>query len=216
MSAGGSNMQCKHCEAKITAADREIGAIDECRLCAKDVEKYVGHMIWDHKTAPVMEIHASKKSLETLKDGRYNRGLKLIKEVKERSRRREGDGDAKSSGVPFRRGLFNLGRDNEAAITVEVRNGSGRTYTAFSPAAISSARRGEAPPKKMSAEKAAVLQGCSRLAVAASTKGPVEVWQDDQGFYIPKRKVAATKELCRLDAQTLRSLGYRSANYSRR
>ena len=210
-------MHCQHCDSEITTADHGVGKINECRDCAQDVERYVGHMIWDHKTAPVIEIHAGKDSLAALKDGRYNRGLKLVREVKERSRRREGD--AGGSGVslqPFRRKSMSLSSDKsnrkDGFAKVEVRNGSGKTFTSFPTAMIKAARANKVETRTMSEEKLRVLLGCAKLPSKVLQSSRVNVWRDDDGFYV---RYNEKKSSASLDHETTRSLGYRGANYRR-
>ena len=209
-------MNCKHCDATLTRADKNFGKIDECRKCAVDVDRYVGHMIWDHKTAPVIEIHANKASLHALKDGRYNEGLALVHEVKERSRRREGDdGSTSVSLQPYRHNRTQKKKPKARFVKpIEVRSGKGRTYTSFSAAQVSSARKDRKLKENLSAEKYEVLMRCVNLPYDVRQRKRIEVWQDENGLYVrPSRKQRDYGSP--LDAQTLRSLGYRGANYTR-
>jgi len=208
-------MHCQHCDSEITTADHGIGKINECRDCAQDVERYVGHMIWDHKTAPVIEIHAGKDSLNALKDGRYNRGLKLVREVKERSRRREGDCDGTSVSLkPFRRKTMSLSKPKTASrasyAKVEMRSGKGRTFTSFPVKLVEAARSSNFEPSTMSEERLMVLLGCAKLPARALQSSRINVWRDEKGFYVQHKEKPTDSGL---DQETLRSLSYRAANY---
>ena len=208
-------MNCKHCDAEITMSDRGFGKIDECKDCAHEVERYVGHMIWDHKTAPVIEIHANKKSLVALKDGRYNEGLKLVREVKERSRRREGDCGGINISTPYIRKKSKQKKfSNRLGKNIEVRSGHGKTYTSFSIDTIKRARKGASVSSELSEEKRMVLLGCTNIPSHMLGNSRVEVWKDSKGYYIrPSKK--REKFSLGLDTSTVKSLGFRGANFSR-
>lgn len=210
-------MHCKHCDVELVADDRGHGKINECRACAVDVERYVGHMIWDHKTAPVIEIHANKASLSALKDGRYNEGLSLVHEVKERSRRREGDCGVSSKNLaPYKHAqpkcTVRVARDNIKPI--QVRAGSGKTFTSFSASQIRDAKTCEQLRNRLSGEKYEALLRCTKLPHSVRNRKRIDIWKDENGLYIkPAHKKRHYHSS--LDAQTLRSLGYRGANYRR-
>lgn len=209
-------MDCKHCDIELESSDRGFGRIDECRDCASEVDRYVGHMIWDHKTAPVIEIHANKASLSALKDGRYNEGLDLVKEVKERSRRREGDCGSGSISVPYVRKKTaspNFSRRKKGA-TIEVRSGKGRTYTSFSIDTVKKTRKNSAFSDSYSGEKKHVLLGCADLPSHVLGDLRVEIWKDESGYYIRSPKKNEKLRLG-LDVNTVRSLGFRGVNFSR-
>lgn len=210
-------MHCKHCDIELTRDDKSYGKVDECRNCATDVDRYVGHMIWDHKTAPVIEIHASKSSLVALKDGRYNEGLKLVHEVKERSRRREGDdGTSSICLVPYRHASKSKKAKpaREYIEPIAVRHGSGKTFTSFSASQIKNAKKDLELRNTLTPEKYDILLRCARLPYSLRSGKRVEVWRDENGFYVKPPK-PVTDYRTGLDSQTLHSLGYRRANYRR-
>lgn len=210
-------MKCRHCEAELSTLDLGVGKIDECRDCAVEVERYAGHMIWDHKTAPVIEIHANASSVAALKDGRHNRGLKLVREVKERSRRREGDaGDGALSFTPYNRKTCSLESKTAVEATeVLIRSGRGKTFTAFNRNDVSAFKIGRSTPSiaKMSPDKLALLRGCSKLQLNRVAGTHVTVWKDELGFYtLPARTDLTGPEL---DHETRKNLGFRGASFTR-
>ena len=208
-------MNCKHCEIELTASDRGFGKINECKDCASDVERYVGHMIWDHKTAPVIEIHANKDSLVALKDGRYNEGLKLVKEVKERSRRREGDCGTGHISVPYSRKKPRQKKFvQRQGFEIKIRKGSGRTYTSFPSEIINKVRKDASVSSNYTDEKKMILLGCANIPSHMLGNKRVEIWKDDFGYYIrlPKKHEKFSLDL---DVSTTRSLGFRGVNFSR-
>jgi hypothetical protein len=210
-------MKCRHCETELSTLDLSVGKIDECRDCADEVERYAGHMIWDHKTAPVIEIHASASSVAALKDGRYNEGLKLVREVKERSRRREGDtGDGSVSHTPYNRETISLKASQVKAVTeVVIRHGRGKTHTSFSRSDVSAAKIGRrtASIDKMGPDKLALLRGCAKLRLNRIAGTHVTVWKDELGFYtLPARTSQLGPEL---DHETRKNLGFRGTSFTR-
>lgn len=208
-------MQCRHCAAEITVHDSDFGKIDECRHCAKDVEKYAGHMVWDHKTAPALEIHASKRSLEVLKKGRYNEGLDLRVEVKERARRRESD--VSDSGIclsPFIRGNSDiLDKSGEDLPEIQIRLGRGKTIVTFGRSLIEKIPIvGSNHLSHLNGEKLLLAKSVAKIKLSKIGGSSITVWKDDGGYYvIPKKSEIRSV----LDYETQRSLGFRTSNYSR-
>lgn len=49
-------MTCKRCGRDFTPYHGKPGYINECGECKPDVPLLGGNMIWDHKTAPELEI----------------------------------------------------------------------------------------------------------------------------------------------------------------
>lgn len=209
-------MFCRHCEAEITAEDFSHGKIDECRDCAKDVDKYVGHMIWDHKTAPAIEIHANARSLAALKDGRKKDGGNLVHEAKDRSRRRESDISANNeiSLNPYVRSReIRLDREEEELPSILIRKGSGKTVATYSRSILEKAAAGDQKALiHLKDEKLKLAKSASRLKLSQVSGMSITVWKDDQGYYmVPKKSVVRSV----LDNDTLRLLNFRTSNYTR-
>ncbi len=57
--------RCIRCASRIEDERRQL-KLDHCRRCADRVEKKVGHMIFDHKTAPYIQV-IDKETLEELR-----------------------------------------------------------------------------------------------------------------------------------------------------
>jgi hypothetical protein len=209
-------MLCRHCDCEITPYDLDYGKIDECRHCAVDVERYVGHMVWDHKTAPALEIHANAKSLAALKDGKARDGGQLVHEVKERSRRRESDitcGDLSRSPY-IRKDFFPIMEHNAEDLPhIELRAGTGKTVATFGRSVLdSSVKLGDDALKHLSGEKKLLAKAAAKIPSQKISGKSITVWKDEIGFYIhPKKSVVSS----RLDCETLKQLGYRTSNYSR-
>ena len=208
-------MNCRHCGGEINSHDSGIGKIDECRTCASDIEKYVGHMVWDHKTAPALEIHANRKSLDALKDGRYNNG-ELVHEVKDRSRRRESDVSvgAKPCLSPFiRPPEMVMHGPTEVLPKIALRSGNGKTVATFGRELLEKASKGgDKFLQHLSGDKMKLAKAASKMQLTNVAGFSITVWQDADGFYVvPKRSVTRSV----LDDDTLRRLGFRGANFSR-
>lgn len=71
---------CPHCDSEnILKESGPYGTKYQCKDCGhilKDVERYAGVMVWSHKTAPEIEIHASKKSAGVLLGSSRNCNIK--------------------------------------------------------------------------------------------------------------------------------------------
>lgn len=209
-------MNCRHCGGDISEHDYDFGKIDECRECAKDVEKYVGHMIWDHKTAPALEIHANAKSLAALRDGRQRAGGNLVHEVKERSRRRESDisaGSSQSLSPYIRPKTMQMHGDGEELPEISIRSGTGKTIATYSRTVLERAASGDLKAlSHLKEEKLRLAKAASRLKLSQASGLSITVWKDESGYYIvPKRSVVRSV----LDDDTLRLLNFRTSNYSR-
>lgn len=209
-------MICRHCEGELTDSDIGYGKIDECRECAKDVEKYVGHMIWDHKTAPALEVHANSKSLAALKDGRQRAGGNLVYEVKDRARRRESDISAGSSIslTPYTRPEpLPLHGACEILPSISIRRGSGKTVATYGRNLLEKAATGDRKVlQHLKDEKLKLAKAASRMQLSQVAGFSITVWKDDQGYYmVPKRESARSV----LDDETLRRLNFRTSNFSR-
>lgn len=208
-------MMCRHCEAEITSSDLGYGKIDECRDCARDVEKYVGHMIWDHKTAPALEIHANAKSLAALRNGKDRAGGQLVHEVKDRSRRRESDVSCNdlSSSPYVRKTLQSMVSASEEVLPkIELRSGSGKTVATFGRSVLDSASKNEAALRHLCDEKKLLAKAAAKIPLSKISGAAVTVWKDSAGFYIHPKK---SSSIAALDQETTRQLGYRGSNYSR-
>lgn len=172
-------------------------------------------MIWDHKTAPALEIHASKKSLDVLKKGKHNEGLDLRIEVKERSRRRESDvSDSGVSLTSFVRASSDiLHKTGEELPEIQIRPGSGKTVATFGRSVIEkSSIEGARHLQRLSGEKLLLAKSVSKIKLSKIGGSSITVWKDDHGYYvIPKKSEMRSV----LDHDTQRSLGFRTANYSR-
>ena len=209
-------MNCRHCGGEITAHDADYGKVDECRECAKDVDKYVGHMVWDHKTAPALEIHANAKSLAALRDGRERAGGQLIYEVKDRARRRESDIDTGSSSVslsPYiRPEPMKLHVESEVLPSISMRQGSGKTVATYSRDLLEKAAKGDSNAlRHLKDTKLKLAKAASRLQLGNIAGWSITIWQDNQGYYVvPKRSVTRSV----LDDETTRRLGFRTSNFS--
>jgi len=209
-------MLCRHCEGEITVHDLGYGKIDECRECAKDVEKYVGHMIWDHKTAPALEIHANARSLAALKDGRQRDGGQLVHEVKERSRRRESDvsvGGGISLTPYMRPEPLPMHGNCEVLPTITIRRGSGKTIATYARTLLEKAAKGDQLSlRHLKDEKLKLAKAASRMQLSQVAGFSITVWKDEQGYYMmPKREMTRSV----LDDETLRRLNFRTSNFSR-
>lgn len=208
-------MNCRHCEAEIRETDLGYGKIDECRECAKEVDRYVGHMIWDHKTAPALEVHANSKSLAALRDGRQRSGGNLVYEVKERSRRRESDIDSLGSSpslTPYIRPVtMNIYGNSEELPKIEMRHGSGKTVASYSRSSLEKISTGDQKYlQSFQGTKLLIAKSVSRLQLSNIAGWSITVWQDSFGYYvIPKKSVTRSV----LDHETLRQIGYRTSNY---
>ena len=207
-------MNCRHCDAKITVYDSGIGKIDECRDCASDVEKYVGHMVWDHKTAPALEVHANSKSLAALRDGRQRAGGNLIYEVKDRARRRESDISAcdSMSLTPYVRKEMPVFKEVlEDLPNVLLRRGNGKTVATFSKSLLEKGlTQNVTVLSHLQGEKLLLAKAVSRMKLSQIAGFSITVWKDEKGFYvIPKREV----DRSRLDGETLRRLDFRTSNF---
>jgi hypothetical protein len=211
----GKNMNCRHCDGEITAHDSGIGKIDECRVCATDVERYVGHMVWDHKTAPALEVHANAKSLAALRDGRERTGGQLVYEVKDRARRREGDVssvDGISLSPYVRPEPMQLHVESEVLPAIAMRQGSGKTVATYSRDLLEKAAKGDMNILcHLKDTKLKLAKAASRLQLNNVAGWSITVWQDNQGYYVvPKRSVTRSV----LDDETTRLLGFRTSNFS--
>jgi hypothetical protein len=64
--------ECQECDdGQIRKIETPYGIKEVCDTCgyvAKDVDTYAGVMVWSHKTAPEIEIHASKASAAAVLD----------------------------------------------------------------------------------------------------------------------------------------------------
>lgn len=64
--------ECQECDdGQIRKFETPYGIKEVCDTCgyvAKDVDTYAGVMVWSHKTAPEIEIHASKSSASAVLD----------------------------------------------------------------------------------------------------------------------------------------------------
>lgn len=209
-------MNCRHCGGDISEHDFDYGKIDECRECAKDVEKYVGHMIWDHKTAPALEIHANAKSLAALRDGRQRAGGSLVHEVKERSRRRESDissGSDLSLSPYVRSKTMQMHGDCEELPEILIRSGSGKTVATYSRSILEKAAMGDHRAlSHLKEEKLKLAKSASRLKLSQASGLSITVWRDELGYYVVPKKSAVRSVL---DDETLRLLNFRTSNYSR-
>ena len=209
-------MFCRHCEGEITIADIGFGKIDECRDCAKEVEKYVGHMVWDHKTAPALEIHANAKSLAALRDGRERVGGQLVYEVKDRARRRESDissGPSVSLSPYVRKQELVIHTESEALPPIALRHGTGKTVATYSRDILEKAASGNHKAlQHLKDDKLKLAKAASRMQLSQVAGFSITVWKDEQGFYmVPKR--STTRSV--LDDETLRRLNFRTSNFSR-
>lgn len=207
-------MNCRHCGGEITVHDADYGKVDECRDCAKDVDKYVGHMVWDHKTAPALEIHANARSLAALRDGRERAGGQLVYEVKDRARRREGDtsGGSVSLSPYVRPEPMQLHAESEVLPSIAMRQGSGKTVATYSRNLLEKAAKGDTHAlRHLKDTKLKLAKAASRLQLGNLAGWSVTVWQDSQGYYVVPRR-STTRSV--LDDETLRRLGFRGANFS--
>lgn len=209
-------MLCRHCEGEITVHDLGYGKIDECRDCAKDVEKYVGHMVWDHKTAPALEIHANSRSLEALKDGRQRAGGQLVYEVKDRARRRESDVSSVGgiSLTPYTRPApLPMHGNSEVLPAISVRRGTGKTVATYARNLLEKAASGDQNVlRHLKDEKLKLAKAASRMQLSQIAGFSITVWKDDEGYYmVPKRETTRSV----LDDETLRRLNFRTSNFSR-
>ena len=209
-------MNCRHCEIELNDSDIGFGKIDECRECAKDVEKYVGHMIWDHKTAPALEVHANARSLAALKDGRQRDGGNLVYEVKDRARRRESDistGEGISLTPYCRPEPLQLHGTCEVLPAIAFRRGSGKTVATYSRSLLEKAANGDVNVlRHLKDEKLKLAKAASRLQLSQAAGFSITVWKDENGYYmLPKREL--TRSI--LDDETLRRLNFRTSNFSR-
>ena len=70
-------IECDECdEGQIQKIQTPYGCKEVCDTCghvAKDVDTYAGVMVWSHKTAPEIEIHASKASAAAVLDSNRSR-----------------------------------------------------------------------------------------------------------------------------------------------
>lgn len=70
-------IECQECdEGQIQKIQTPYGCKEVCDACdhvAKDVDTYAGVMVWSHKTAPEIEIHASKASAAAVLDSNRSR-----------------------------------------------------------------------------------------------------------------------------------------------
>lgn len=207
-------MNCRHCGGEITVHDADYGKVDECRDCAKDVDKYVGHMVWDHKTAPALEIHANARSLAALHDGRERAGGQLVYEVKDRARRREGDtsGGSVSLSPYVRPEPMQLHVESEVLPSIAMRQGSGKTVATYSRDLLEKAAKGDTHAlRHLKDTKLKLAKAASRLQLGNLAGWSVTIWQDSQGYYVVPRR-STTRSV--LDDETLRRLGFRGANFS--
>lgn len=207
-------MICRHCEGELTDADFGFGKINECRNCAIDVEKYVGHMIWDHKTAPALEIHANSKSLAALKDGRQRTGCNLVYEVKDRARRRESDisaGDSISLTPYARSAPMQLHSSCEVLPLISMRRGNGKTVATYGRSLLEKIANGDSRAfQHLKDDKLKLAKAASQMKLSQVAGFSITVWKDDQGYYmVPKRETTRSV----LDDETLRRLGFRTANF---
>jgi hypothetical protein len=66
---GVVRIACRDCSNEFdpkTTAGRQYGYVNQCNDCAdpeKEVERLGGNMIWEHKTAPTLEIKPMCKAL---------------------------------------------------------------------------------------------------------------------------------------------------------
>jgi hypothetical protein len=55
-------MICRDCKEEFSPRPNKPGFINQCESCATDVPLLGGNMIWDHKTAPYIEIKSMVKA----------------------------------------------------------------------------------------------------------------------------------------------------------
>lgn len=219
-------MNCRHCDIELTEHDMHYGKIDECQECASDIERYVGHMIWDHKTAPALEVHANARSLAALHDGRYNAG-ELVHEVKERGRRRESDvsGGSQVSLTPYRRSDLIIHREVEPLPVIQLRQGSGKTVATYNKNSLKKVASGSFEVlHSIKNADVKLIKAASHLNLSRIDGSFVTILRDEAGYYvIPKRSLSNSKQYTRyssasfrssLDHETIRQVGYRTANYN--
>ena len=208
-------MNCRHCGGELSDQDLDIGKIDECRECARDVDRYVGHMIWDHKTAPALEIHANMKSLKALRDGKSHTGGQLVYEVKDRSRRRESDisGHEMTLSPYVRKQQFHFEMSQEILPKIDLRRGTGKTVATFGRSVLDRARAGnESVLRHLQGEKLMLAKAAAKILPSKIAGITITVFKDELGYYVIPRKSETTS---RLDHETTRALGFRTAKYSR-
>jgi hypothetical protein len=77
---------CRDCNQEFHPYPGKPGYIDQCEDCQRDVPKVGGNMIWDHKTAPYIEVKSMKQAKQFANlQKRFGHGVtKSICESKEK------------------------------------------------------------------------------------------------------------------------------------
>jgi len=60
-------MECRDCHVEFVPYHGKPGYINQCEDCATDVPKLGGNMIWDHKTAPYIEVKPMAEAVQFAK-----------------------------------------------------------------------------------------------------------------------------------------------------
>jgi hypothetical protein len=209
-------MSCIKCGSELSTVDANHGKINECRDCAgKQVAKYGGQMVWDHKTAPALEIHGSVQSARAASKCENTFALDLRVAVTERSRRREGDLDTLPSYTPYsfaNKEIVSLHRESDCARPkVSLRSGSGKTIVTFSRSAIELVRDGK-PPAYINGERLELARAVASLGVRSIAGSSITVWQDHDGLYVHPSRSSLRGVL---DNQLKKQLGFKGASYER-
>ena len=84
-------MICRTCGEEFNTYPGKPGFVDQCEDCANDTPKVGGNMIWNHKTAPYIEIKSMKEAVRFAKSQqRFGAGVtKCITESKEKGFKNE-------------------------------------------------------------------------------------------------------------------------------
>lgn len=101
---------CPQCgESAVETRDSEYGTKEVCSECGhvvRDVDAYAGVMVWAHKTAPEIEIHASKASADQVNKATRHSvpqgGVRVVREVGVMATRRGTTAPSKSDASRFR------------------------------------------------------------------------------------------------------------------
>lgn len=107
--------ECPECgEDAVKSFQTQYGLKVQCESCnhlLKDVDAYAGVMIWSHKTAPELEIHANKESAQLISSASRKSSPqgnpRVVQHVGEMARRR---GTTARAAPDFSTGSFVTGR----------------------------------------------------------------------------------------------------------
>ena len=144
-------IECPECdEGQVQKYQTPYGCKQVCDSCGhvvKDVDTYAGVMVWSHKTAPEIEIHASKASAQTVLSSSRSRVVQNPVQVRHHAPQEMGGRRQNTGRVTVNERLFIANRSTKNHHSLEARS---RQHTCVIPAHL---KRHVMPIEKASEEK---------------------------------------------------------------